>query len=66
MSAEASALERCNSGISGLDHILGGGFPAAALYLIQGNPGLGKTTPGDAFPVGRFPQRGILPLRHIF
>ena len=44
MSAEASALERCNSGISGLDHILGGGFPAGVLYLIQGNPGLGKTT----------------------
>jgi circadian clock protein KaiC len=44
MSADASALERCNSGITGLDHILGGGFPAGALYLIQGNPGLGKTT----------------------
>src|SRR6201981_2854831 len=44
MSADASALERCNSGITGLDHILGGGFPAGALYLIRGNPGLGKTT----------------------
>lgn len=44
MSTEASVLGRCNSGISGLDHILGGGFPEGALYLIQGNPGLGKTT----------------------
>ncbi|MGA7129305.1 MAG: ATPase domain-containing protein [Chthoniobacterales bacterium] len=44
MSAEASESARRNSGIGGLDHILGGGFPAGALYLIQGNPGLGKTT----------------------
>jgi circadian clock protein KaiC len=44
MSAEASAAVRSSSGISGLDHILGGGFPAGALYLIQGDPGLGKTT----------------------
>jgi circadian clock protein KaiC len=44
MSTEASAVVRSNSGIRGLDHILGGGFPAGALYLIQGNPGLGKTT----------------------
>ena len=44
MSAEAPALGRCNSGISGLNHIWGGGFPEGALYLIQGNPGLGKTT----------------------
>ncbi len=44
MSNEVSAVARSNSGISGLDHILGGGFPAGGLYLIQGNPGLGKTT----------------------
>jgi circadian clock protein KaiC len=44
MSAEAPALPRCDTGISGLDHVLGGGFPAQAFYLLQGNPGLGKTT----------------------
>jgi circadian clock protein KaiC len=44
MSTEASAVVRSSSGISGLDHILSGGYPEAGLYLIQGNPGLGKTT----------------------
>ena len=32
------------TGISGLDDILGGGLPARRLYLIQGQPGSGKTT----------------------
>ncbi|MBV9392350.1 MAG: circadian clock protein KaiC, partial [Verrucomicrobia bacterium] len=44
MSTEAPALAHCDTGISGLDQILGGGFPANALYLIQGDPGVGKTT----------------------
>ena len=44
MNAEAAALARCDTGTSGLDHILGGGFPLHALYLLQGDPGVGKTT----------------------
>src|SRR5690349_11388519 len=32
------------SGISGLDYILSGGFPANHLYLVEGDPGTGKTT----------------------
>jgi circadian clock protein KaiC len=32
------------TGISGLDDILGGGFTPNRLYLIEGNPGSGKTT----------------------
>src|SRR6185295_5387823 len=36
--------ERASSGISGLDNILGGGFPRRRMYLIEGNPGAGKTT----------------------
>ncbi len=44
MSTEAPALARSDTGISGLDQILGGGFPTNALYLIQGDPGTGKTT----------------------
>jgi circadian clock protein KaiC len=32
------------TGISGLDDILNGGLPARRLYLIQGQPGSGKTT----------------------
>ena len=35
---------RLNSGIEELDHILGGGFPARRLFLIEGAPGSGKTT----------------------
>ncbi|HKP02508.1 MAG TPA: ATPase domain-containing protein [Chthoniobacterales bacterium] len=35
---------RIATGISGLDDILGGGLPARRLYLIQGQPGSGKTT----------------------
>jgi circadian clock protein KaiC len=38
------SLARCETGTSGLDHILGGGFPPHALYLLQGDPGVGKTT----------------------
>jgi circadian clock protein KaiC len=33
-----------STGISGLDHILRGGLPADRLYLVQGDPGVGKTT----------------------
>lgn len=33
-----------NTGVPGLDDILGGGFPAHSLYLLQGLAGSGKTT----------------------
>ena len=32
------------SGIAGLDEILGRGFPADRLHLVEGAPGTGKTT----------------------
>lgn len=35
---------RCSSGIEGLDDILCGGLPRDCFYLIQGDPGSGKTT----------------------
>jgi circadian clock protein KaiC len=35
---------RVTTGVSGLDDILGGGLPARRLYLVQGEPGSGKTT----------------------
>jgi circadian clock protein KaiC len=41
--------ERASTGISGLDDVLGGGLPAHHLYLIEGNPGAGKTTLGLQF-----------------
>ena len=36
--------ERMQTDIAGLDDVLGGGFPANRLYLIEGDPGTGKTT----------------------
>ena len=35
---------RVATGVVGLDQVLGGGLPAEQLYLIQGDPGSGKTT----------------------
>ncbi|MEO6567662.1 MAG: ATPase domain-containing protein [Opitutaceae bacterium] len=35
---------RCPTGIDGLDQVLGGGLPAHRLYLVQGQPGVGKST----------------------
>lgn len=37
-------MKRINTGIAGLDEIIGGGIPAHRLYLVQGEPGTGKTT----------------------
>jgi circadian clock protein KaiC len=33
-----------STGISGLDHILSGGLPRDRVYLLEGDPGTGKTT----------------------
>jgi circadian clock protein KaiC len=38
------SIEPCLSGIEGLDEILCGGLPRDCIYLIQGDPGSGKTT----------------------
>lgn len=35
---------RCSSGCEGLDDVLGGGLPAGHIYLVEGEPGTGKTT----------------------
>ena len=35
---------RCKFGVPGLDTILHGGLPAGHLYLLEGQPGSGKTT----------------------
>jgi circadian clock protein KaiC len=37
-------LQRTATGIAGLDDILYGGLPGPRLYLIDGTPGVGKTT----------------------
>src|SRR6476659_2444637 len=35
---------RCSMGVPGLDSILCGGLPKNRLYLVKGDPGVGKTT----------------------
>ncbi len=40
----ATASQRLTTGNAGLDSILEGGFPANRLYLVEGDPGTGKTT----------------------
>jgi circadian clock protein KaiC len=42
----ASAAATMGTGIEGLDDILEGGFPLNRIYLIEGDPGTGKTTLG--------------------
>jgi circadian clock protein KaiC len=37
------------TGVDGLDHILVGGLPRNRVYLVQGDPGVGKTTLGLQF-----------------
>jgi circadian clock protein KaiC len=44
MPAKAKLNSRCAMGIEGLDDILGGGLPRNRVYLVQGDPGVGKTT----------------------
>jgi circadian clock protein KaiC len=38
------AARTLSTGIPGLDDILGGGLPAERLYVVEGQPGSGKTT----------------------
>jgi len=39
-----SAPELASTGVPGLDEVLGGGYTAGRLYLVEGYPGTGKTT----------------------
>ncbi|HEX8522482.1 MAG TPA: ATPase domain-containing protein [Tepidisphaeraceae bacterium] len=42
--SEPIAVKIMSTGTPGLDNVLGGGLPPGRLYLIQGDPGTGKTT----------------------
>ena len=42
--AETLVSKLVATGVTGLDDILGGGFTPSRVYLIEGNPGSGKTT----------------------
>jgi circadian clock protein KaiC len=39
-------VQRSATGVTGLDDVLDGGLPANRLYLVKGDPGVGKTTLG--------------------
>lgn len=49
MSPATPLSEQCSTGIDGLDRILKGGLPRQRIYLIEGEPGTGKTTLGMQF-----------------
>src|SRR6266550_8105832 len=44
MASSANQNGRVATGIAGLDQILGGGLPQDRVYLVEGDPGSGKTT----------------------
>ena len=48
-SADSRSDERLSTGIPGLDGVLNGGLPKNHLYLVDGEPGTGKTTLGIQF-----------------
>ena len=37
-------LERTPTGVPGIDNVLGGGLPRGQMFLVEGSPGVGKTT----------------------
>ena len=37
-------IKKVGTGVDGFDEVLGGGLPAGRLYLLEGDPGTGKTT----------------------
>ncbi len=47
--SQSPVSDRASTGIEGLDTILGGGLPRHYTYLLQGEPGTGKTTMGLQF-----------------
>lgn len=49
MSTSAKPRAVAATGIPGLDDVLAGGFTKNRIYLIQGDPGVGKTTLGMQF-----------------
>jgi len=58
---KSTSIERFATGIAGLDDILGGGLARNHLYLVEGDPGTGKTTIAMQFLMegARFGQKGL-------
>jgi circadian clock protein KaiC len=55
------AQDRASTGVAGLDDVLGGGLPANHVYLVEGDPGSGKTTLGLHFLIEgvRHDEKGL-------
>jgi circadian clock protein KaiC len=43
---------KASTGVDGLDDVLSGGLPSGRIYLVQGDPGVGKTTLALQFLAG--------------
>lgn len=43
-SPDGVAPDKCLSGVPGLDSVMAGGYPTNHLFLLEGDPGTGKTT----------------------
>ena len=56
--APIPTITRCSSGCAGLDDVLGGGLPVGHFYLVEGEPGTGKTTLALQF-ISEGIQRGV-------
>jgi circadian clock protein KaiC len=44
MDVKTKLIDRARTGVPGLDDILGGGLTTGHVFLLEGNPGTGKTT----------------------
>src|SRR5690348_489428 len=44
MESQPHGAAKLTTGVEGLDEILGGGLPPNRLYVVEGDPGSGKTT----------------------
>lgn len=58
---ESGRQRRISTGVPGVDEILRGGLPAGRTYLVEGEPGTGKTTLGIQFLLegARRGERGV-------
>src|SRR5215208_1793486 len=53
--------EKSSTGVPGLDSVMAGGYPARHMFLVEGDPGTGKTTLGLQFLLEgvRMGERGL-------
>ena len=55
--------DRSSTGVPGLDEILRGGYIPARIYLVEGDPGAGKTTMALQYLLEGVRSRRTLPVR---